>query len=204
MRASLIALLLALSLAFAGCKAECVGCQPELPADAPVATAYTFEVEFWEMPVARAAALYRAGDPIHSSVALVIDERGLTKPLRELAARDPLVRRIARPTFTTQPGARGLVPARTAEITGDTVWSDGVRLELGATPTTGWAPYTLDFACAWTSPQGERLAATQGTTPVPASHDVLVWCLPSGVLTDQPESRAAHALVAVVRIVPRF
>lgn len=204
MRAFLIALGVALCLTLAGCKAECVGCQPELPADAPAATSYRFEVEFWEMPAARSAELYRAGEPIASSVAVLIDERGLKKPLRELAARDPLVRRIERPAFTTSPGVRGLVPARAVEVRGDTVWSDGVRLELGASTTTGWAPFVLDFACAWTSPQGERIAATKGTTPVPAGHDVLVWCLPSDVLADLPESRAAHAIVAVIGIVPQF
>lgn len=204
MRVLLIVLGVAFGLFLAGCKAECVGCQPELPADAPIATSYEFGVEFWEMPVARAAELHRAGDPIHSSVALVIDERGLGKPLRELAARDPRVRRVERPAVATRPGARGLVPARTLEGGGDAPWSDGVRLELGATPTTGWAPFALDFACVWTSPQGERLATAQGTTPVPAGHDVLVWCLPSDVLSDLPEPRTARALVAIVRITPRF
>lgn len=207
MRTGLIAVCCACAvglLLLGGCRAECVGCQPELPDDAPVATAYQFDVEYWEMPVARAEALYRANDPIGSSVAVVIDERGLGKPLRELAVRDRLVRRIERPPFRTLPGARALVPPRAVAVAGEPTWSDGVRLELGATPTKGWAPLELDFACTWTSPQGERLATAQGTTPVPAGHDVLVWCLPSDVLSDLPEPRTAHALVAIVRITPSF
>ncbi len=202
MRAFLFALAATSCLALAGCKAECVGCQPQLEA-APAATSYRFEVEMWEMPLARAAALYRAGDPISSSVALFIDEKGLGKPLRELAARDRLVVHVDRPAFTVPAGTRGLVPPRAAARAGDASWSDGLRLELGATPNTGWSPHTLDFACVWTSPQGERLATAQSTTPLAPDHDVLVWCLPSQTLADLPEPRTARAIVALVRLVPQ-
>ncbi len=203
MRALLLALASACMLASTGCKAECVGCQPELAAAAEP-TAYRFEVEYWEMPLARAESLYRAGDPISSSVALVIDEKGLEKPLRELAARDRLVRYVERPAFTTPVGARGLVPQREGMRPGDATWSDGLRLELGASPTSGWSPHTLDFACVWTSPQGERLATAQGTTPLSPEHDVVVWCLPSKTLAEIPEPRTARAVAAIVRLVPQY
>ncbi len=181
----------------------CVGNLPARPADAPIASAYKFEVELWEMPLARAAELYRAGDPIHSSIAVVIDERGLAKPLAELAAIDRRVQRLERPAFTTNPGTRGLLPARVGG-SDRALWSDGLRLELGAGSTTGWAAYTLDFACTWKSPQGERLATANGTTPMPEKLGVLVWCLPGKALADLPEPRDARAVLALVRVIPQF
>lgn len=181
----------------------CVGNLPPRAEDAPIASAYEFEVELWEMPLVRAAELYRAGDPIHSSIAVVIDERGLAKPLVELAAIDKRVQRIERPAFTTKPGTRGLVPAR-VDGSDRALWSDGLRLELGGSATTGWAAYALDFACTWTSPQGERLATATGTTPMPETLGVLVWCLPGKALADLPEPRDALAVLALVRVTPQF
>jgi hypothetical protein len=182
----------------------CVGSLPDRPADAPIAKAYRFEVELWEMPLARAAGLYRAGDPVHASAALLIDERGLEKPLHELEGMDPRVKRFERSAITLEQGQRGLVPAR---VGGEerALWSDGLRLELTArAPTTKWAAYTLDCAGTWTSPSGERLATLRADTPMPADFGVAVWCLPGQVLADMPEPRTAPAVLALVRIVPLF
>lgn len=197
-----VLVLSASALVLAGCRAECVGCQPELDPPAVVATAYRFEVECWEMPLARAESLYGASDEHESSVALVIDAKGVDKPLRELAARDREVRRVEPAEFTSPAGTRALVPPRAARAPGETSWSDGLRLELGAAPTTGWSPQSLDFACAWTSPQGERLAGARGTTPMAPDRGVVVWCLPSRSLAAVPEPRTARAVAAIVRVVP--
>lgn len=219
MKRALYFLLVATSMGFIACRSGvvdepargpgilhpegCVGNLPQRPADSPIANAFRFEVEMWEMPLARAAELYRAGDPIHSSIAVLIDERGLGKPLRELAAIDERVQRIDRPIFTARVGTRGLLPARVGGPD-RALWSDGLRLELGAGATTGWAAYALDFACTWTSPQGERLATATGTTPMPQDLGVLVWCLPGKALADLPEPRNALAVLALVRVIPEF
>ncbi len=188
---------------FGACKAECVGCQPQLDEDRPVAVAHHFDVEMWEMPLAAAEQLYRDADAHASSVALVIDEKGLRKPVLELAARNPNVQRIERPSFEARSGARGFLPPRTRP-NGEQSWADGLRLELGASPGEGWAAHQLEFACVWTSPQGERLAMAGGSTPLPPDHDVLVWCLPSKSLASIPEPRTARAVLAIVRLEPRF
>ncbi len=182
----------------------CVGGLPDRPADARIAQSFRFDVEMWEMPLERAAELYRAGDPIHASIAFVIDERGLKKPLRELAAIDSRVRHVERPPLTAESGVRGLVPPRIGARDRET-WSDGLRLELGGgAPRTRWDAWTLDFASTWTSPQGERLAHVQGSTPMPADLGIVVWCLPGQALADLPEPRTAPAVVALVRVVPAF
>jgi len=197
-----ILLALAAASILGACKAECVGCQPQLDADRPVAAAHHFDVEMWEMPLARAEQLYRDADAHASGVALVIDEKGMRKPVGELAARDPEVRRIDRPSFEAPSGVRGLLPPRTHAQSG--AWSDGLRLELGASAGEGWAAHQLDFACVWTSPRGERLATAGGSTPLPPDHDVLVWCLPSKDLAAVPEPRTARAVLAIVRLEQRF
>ena len=157
----------------------------------------------WEMPLASAEQLYRDADRHASSVALVIDEKGLRKPVSELAARNPEVRRIERPSFEAPSGARGFLPARMASD-GERSWADGLRLELGASAGEGWAAHQLEFACVWTSPEGERLATAGGSTPLPPDHDVLVWCLPSKSLGAIPEPRTARAVLAIVRLDQRF
>jgi hypothetical protein len=196
-------LALALAAHLGSCQAECVGCQPALDADRPVAVAHRFEVKLWEMPLARAEELYRPAAPDSASVALLIDERGLAKVVRELAARDPDVRPIPRLAFEAPAGARGFLPPR-AVPPGEATWGDGLRLELGAAQGQDWAAHQLDFACVWTSPQGERLAAAAGSTPLPPDHDVLVWCLPSKDLAAVPEPRSGRAVLAIVRLDPRF
>jgi hypothetical protein len=181
----------------------CVGNLPPRAADAPIASAYRFEVELWEMPLSRAAELYRAGDPIHSSIAVLIDERGLAKPLAELAAIDSRVQRVDRSEFTASPGTRGLMPARVGGPD-RSLWCVGLRLDLGGAATTGWAADALDFACTWKSPQGERLATANGSTPMPDHFGVLVWCLPGKALAELPEPRDARAVLALVRVIPQF
>lgn len=178
---------------------ECVGCQKR-PEGVIPATAYRFDVQVWEMPLEHAEKLYRRTDEIASSLALLIDVRGLEKPLRELAAHDDRVRLLERPQFGAAAGKRALLPARTGAK--ERLWSDGLRLELGGNPTPGWAPNALDFACSWTSPQGEALGRAQGVTPLPHDHAVALWCLPARVLAEQPEPRTARAIVALVRVTP--
>ncbi len=180
-------------------KAGCVGCQVR-PEGVTTATAYRFDVQVWEMPLEQAEALYRPADAADSSLALLIDERGLEKSLRELAARDKRVELLERPGFDTQAGKRALLPARSGG--GERRWSDGLRLELGGKPTAGWAPNALDFACSWTSPQGEALGRAQGVTPLPYGHTVLLWCLPSKTLAQRPDPRTARAVVAIVNVTP--
>lgn len=182
--------------------AECVGCQPILDPPAVPPTSYRFEVETWEMPLARAEALYRSGDADTASIALVIDEHALADSLREIASHDRLVQHAARPAVTAPVGTRA-VTARGAVASGDASWSDGLRLEFGASPTAGWSPQMLEFVCVWTSPQGERLAVAQGTTPMSPRHGVVVWCLPSKSLADVPPPRTARAIAAIVRVVPQ-
>lgn len=181
---------------------ECVGCQPILAPPEHPATAYRFEVQYWEMPLARAESLYRAADRDSSSIALMIDKDGLHARLHDLHASDGDVRPLAPSSCDAAAGARALVPRVVAG--GDAgSWSAGVRLELGAEPTPGWSPHALDFACVWTSPQGERLATAAGKTPLAPERGVVVWCLPSKSLADAPEPRTARAVVALVRISPR-
>ena len=130
----------------------------------------------------------------------MIDEAGLRKPLRELSARDPSVRRVRAASLEVACGSRGLLPRR-ADPAADHDWTDGLRLELGARPGAGWAALVLDFGCAWTSPQGERLASASGSTPIPPDHEVLVWCQPSDDLANAGPPRA---VLAIVRVDPRF
>jgi hypothetical protein len=180
-------------------KAGCVGCQKR-PEGVVTATGYRFDVQVWELPLERAEALYRTADAKDASLALLIDEKGLETSLRELAASDERVELFERPGFEVQAGKRALLPARSGG--GERRWSDGLRLELGAKPTPGWAPNALDFACAWTSPQGEPLGRASGVTPLPYGHTVLLWCLPSKASAERPEPRTARAVVAIVRIEP--
>jgi hypothetical protein len=178
-------------------KAGCVGCQVR-PEGVVTATGYRFDVQVWELPVEQAEALYRPADAKAASLALLIDERGLEKTLRELAERDERVELLERPAFDVQAGKRALLPARSGD--GARKWSDGLRLELGGKPTEGWAPNALDFACAWTSPQGEMLGRTSGVTPLPYGHSLVLWCLPSQSAAERPEPRTARAVVALVRV----
>jgi hypothetical protein len=180
-------------------KPGCVGCLVR-PEGAITASAYRFDVQVWEMPLEHAEALYRPADAADSSLALLIDERGLETSLRELSARDARVELLERPGFSTPAGKRALLPARAGG--GERRWSDGLRLELGGNPTAGWAPNALEFACSWTSPQGEALARAQGVTPLPYGHTVLLWCLPAKSLAQRPEPRTARAVVALVRVTP--
>ncbi len=158
--------------------------------------AYRFEVELYELPLARAEALYgHAADEHAGRIALLIDERGLREELRALATNAKDVRRVARPPLEARPEERGLVAPGGADG-----WGAGLRLEFGARETFDWAPHELDFALAWTSPQGERLGSAAGTTPVPGDRDVVVWCLPPRALAAQPEPRTARAIAALVRV----
>jgi hypothetical protein len=170
-----VSLVLLVCTAFlASCRATCVGCQPALDPKRPALTAHAFEAELWELPAERAAQLHRPADPSSACVALVIDEDGLRKPLRELSARDPAVRHVRTASLEVSCGSRGLLPRRTDSAAARD-WTDGLRLELGARPGADWAALVLDSGCAWTSPQGERLASASGSTPIPPDHDVLVW-----------------------------
>jgi len=180
-------------------KKGCVGCQVR-PEGVITATGYEFDVQVWEMPLEHAETLYRPADESSASLALLIDERGLEKSLRELSARDPRVELLERPGFSTPAGKRAVLPARSGG--GERRWSDGLRLELGGKPTAGWAPNALDFACSWTSPEGEALGRAQGVTPLPQGHTVLLWCLPSKALAQRPDPRTARAIVALVHTTP--
>lgn len=180
-------------------KPGCVGCQKR-PEGIVTATGYRFDVQVWELPLERAEALYRTADAKDASIALLIDEKGLETSLRELAESEKRVELLERPGFEVQAGKRALLPQRSGG--GERRWSDGLRLELGGKPTPGWAPNALDFACAWTSPEGEPLGRAQGLTPLPYGHTVLLWCLPSKASAQRPEPRAARAVVAIVHITP--
>ncbi|MBL8863280.1 MAG: hypothetical protein JNK02_14885 [Planctomycetes bacterium] len=203
MRHGCVPLALSCVALLVGCEAQRAGLQPEPAREGPAVVAQRFEIELWELPLARAEQLFHGADPISSTVALLVDERGLRKPLRELAARDPAVRRFERAAFEAAAGARGILPPRVGG-SAERSWSDGLRLELGVPADAGWAEQRLEFEAVWTSPQGERLASASGSIRWSPGRDVALWCLPSRILADLPEPRTARAVVAHVRIVPRL
>ena len=139
-----------------------VGCsaprgRPSPPEPDPAA--FRVATILFEVPLARAEALYHPADEREPTFGFSVDESGSRGTLEDLARTDPAVLRVARPDLVLAPDARGSVPEARSP--------GSVRMEIRVRASAAvreWAPVRLELGLRWLSPEGREIAAMPGAS----------------------------------------